>query len=146
MPCLWSLSVIVWFSWQFPLPPSSLPLSLCFQFITELSSTSPTPWSTALNWRTSSLQPLMRSLKQWWTRYVFFPLQANLNQTVVLHCTSHCFTGLRDVIYVDPLVEASEHEAQALFFWSSSPSLPLQLESDYHRIPGSQTVNVVLIK
>lgn len=124
MPCLWSLSVIVWFSWQFPLPPSLLSPSLCFQFITELSSTSPTPWSTALNWRTSSLQPLMRSLKQWWTRYVFFfPLQANLNQTVVLHCTSRCFTGLRDVIYVDPLVEASEHEAQALFFWSSSLSL-----------------------
>lgn len=75
----------------------------------------------------------------------FFPLQANLNQTVVLHCTSRSFTGLRDVIYVVLWLKRLNMKLR-LYFSGPPLSLPLQLESDYHRIPGSQTVNVVLIK
>lgn len=71
MMSLWSLSVMVWFSWQILLP------SLCFQFTTEPSSTSPTRWCTCPNSRTSSLKPLMRFLKQWWTRYVLFSWVTN---------------------------------------------------------------------
>lgn len=46
--------------------------SLRSQSITEPSSTSPTPWSTAPSWRTSSPPPSTRSPRRWWTRWVPF--------------------------------------------------------------------------